>query len=306
MRPNYGLTKSRAKDRIIGTLIGGAVAAGLVFLIQNPYVFGTLGVVSLVIALSMLQKNYRAAATFITLSVVFIYAILSPDILTVIQFRIMDTVVGAGLSIAALLWLWPTWEFVEIKSSIKKSVKANKDFLHKITEYYQQKGNLPTAYNIARKEAFLATSSLSSAFQRMAQEPKSKQRGADNIYDLVVLNHTFLASLASLSTYIQHHKTTEASERFKMVTEKIERNLEQVLQCLKGRKGDSTQASAENDTPLEKQSPTFNSLDFRNLSSMDKQAERDLQEAHLVWGQLQWLLNISGEMLKLVASLKMN
>lgn len=303
MRPNYGLTKSRAKDRIIGTLIGGAVAAGLVFLIQNPYVYGTLGVVSLVIALSMLQKNYRAAATFITLSVVFIYAILSPDILTVIQFRIMDTVVGAGLSIAALLWLWPTWEFVEIKSSIKKSVKANKDFLHKITEYYQQKGNLPTAYNIARKEAFLATSSLSSAFQRMAQEPKSKQRGVDNIYDLVVLNHTFLASLASLSTYIQHHKTTEASERFKMVTEKIEKNLEQVLQCLKGRKGDSTQASAENDTLLEEQIPTFISLDFRDLSSKDK---RDLQEAHLVWGQLQWLLNISGEVLKMAASLKVN
>ena len=120
------------------------------------------------------------------------------------------------------------------------------------------------------------------------------------------MNHTFLASLASLSTYIQHHKTTEASERSKMVTEKIEKNLEQVLQCLKGRKGDSTQASAENDNPLEKQLPTFNSLDLRNLSSMDKQAERDLQEAHLVWGQLQWLSNISGEMLKMAASLKMN
>lgn len=225
MRPSYGLTKSRAKDRIIGTLIGGAIGFGMVLIIQNPYVYGALGVTSLVIAISLVQKNYKASATFITLSAVFIYGILSIDILNLIKFRILDTLVGAGLSYAAMLWLWPTWEFIEIKESIENSVQANKDFLSKITEYYQQKGNIPTSYNIARKQAFLETSNLSSAFQRMAQEPESKQREPDKIYELVVLNHSFLASLASLSTYIKQHKTTEASEQFGIATKKIEQNL---------------------------------------------------------------------------------
>lgn len=305
MRPSYGLTKNRAKDRIIGTLIGGAIAACVVFLIQDPYVYGIMGVASLVIALSMVQKNYKASATFITLSVVFIYAILNPDVLTLLKFRILDTLVGAGLSFAAMLWLWPSWEFLEIKESIKKSVKANKDFLHKITEYYQLKGNIPTSYNIARKEAFLETSNLSSAFQRMVQEPKSKQREADKIYELVVLNHTFLASLASVSTYIQYHKTTEASERFMIVTEKIEENLERVLQCLKDKKY-SVQGFSENDPLFEEQLPTFNPLDTRNFASMDKQAERDLQEAHLVWEQLHRLFSLSGKMLKLAASVNLD
>ena len=44
MRPSYGLTKVRSKDRIIGTLIGGAVAAGMVLLIQNPYLYAVLGI----------------------------------------------------------------------------------------------------------------------------------------------------------------------------------------------------------------------------------------------------------------------
>lgn len=171
MRPGYGLTKSRAKDRTIGTLIGGAIGFGMVFLIQNPFAYGIMGAVSLVIAISFVQKNYRASATFITLSVVFIYAILSPDILSLIKFRILDTMVGAGLSYVAMRWFWPTWEYVEMRDSIEKSVKANKDFLHKITEYYQQKGNIPTSYNIARMEAFMETSNLSSAFQRMIQGP---------------------------------------------------------------------------------------------------------------------------------------
>jgi len=304
MRPSYGLTRSRAKDRIIGTLIGGVIAFGMVYLIQDPYMYGAMGVISLVIALSLVQKNYKASATFITLSAVFIYAILSPDVLNLIKFRILDTIVGAGLSYAAMLWLWPTWEFVEIKESIEKSVKANKDFLHKITEYYQRKGNIPTSYNIARKQAFLETSNLSSAFQRMAQEPKSKQRGMDKIYELVVLDHTFLASLASLSTYLQHNKTTEASERFKIATDKIENNLERVLQCLKDDKCDGAEVSSESDPFFEEQLPTFDSLEIRDLTSKDKESVRDLQEAHLIWEQLQWMFSISGKILKLAASVK--
>ncbi len=306
MRPSYGLTKSRAKDRTIGTFIGGAIATVIFFLVRDPYVYGAMSVASLVIALSMVQKNYRASATFITLGVVFIYAILQPDILTVIKFRILDTLLGAVLSYAAMRWLWPTWEFVEITDSIEKSVKANKDFLHKITEYYQRKGKIPTSYNVARKEAFLETSNLNSAFQRMAQEPRSKQRKTDKIYELVVLNHRFLASLASLSTYIQHHETTEASEQFKIATEKIEKNLKRVLQCLEDKKCDVARAFSGNDPLFEEQLPAFNFSENRKLAFKDKETVRDLQEAHLVWEQLKWLFSISGTMLRLAASVKLD
>jgi uncharacterized membrane protein YccC len=306
MRPSYGLTKSRAKDRIIGTLIGGAVASGMVFLIQNPFVYGAMGVASLVISFSLIQKNSKASAAFITLSVVFIYAILQPDVLTVIKFRILDTLVGAALSYTAMRWLWPTWEFVEMNESIEKSVRANKEFLQKISAYYQLKGKIPTSYNIARKEAFLETSNLNSAFQRMAQEPKSKQKETEKIYELVVLNHTFLASLASLSTYIQHNKTTEASERFKIVTRKIEEKLERVLQCMKDKKCDGVQTTTENDSLFEEWLPDFNSSNIRILASANKESKRDLQEAHLVWEQLQWLFSISGKMLKLAVSVKLD
>ncbi|SMO40253.1 Uncharacterized membrane protein YccC [Saccharicrinis carchari] len=306
MRPSYGLTKRRAKDRIIGTFIGGAIATAMVFLIRDSYAYGVMGVASLVIALSMLQKNFRASATFITLGVVFIYAILQPDIFTVIKFRIVDTLVGAGLSYAAMRWLLPTWEFVEIKESIEKSVKANKDFLHQITQYYLYKGTIPTSYRIARKKAFLGTSALSSAFQRMTQEPMSKQRGTDEIYELVVLNHTFLASLASLSTYIQHHKTLEASEQFKIVSDKIDENLQKVLQCLSNNKCGGKWVHAETDPNLKPLLPKLNLLEVKNLPSKDKEAIRNLQETHLVWEQLQWLFSISATMLKMAASVKLD
>lgn len=302
MRPSYGLTKSRTKDRILGTLLGGALAYGIVFLVQNPYVYAILGVLSLVIAISMVQKNYKASATFITLCVVFAYAITQPDVLNVIQYRILDTLLGAGLSFFSMLWLWPTWGFLEIKEPIEKSVRANRDFLHHIGAYYTNKGKASTAYKIARKNAFLETSNLTSAFQSMAQEPKSKQKNIADIYELVVLNHTFLSALASLSTYIQQNTTTEASETFKLALHSIDKNLAHVIASLTAAK--TGEVVSEEANPV-----AFSEL-LRGMQPVKLlptetglQLKRNHQEAYLILEQLQWLFSISEDMRKLTRSL---
>ncbi len=297
MRPSYGLTKTRSKDRIIGTLIGSAIATGIVFWVQDAYVYGVLGAVTLIIAFSMLQKNYRASATFITLSVIFIYAITQPDILTVIRFRVVDTLIGAGLSFMALLWLWPVWSFLEIRQHIENSVKANKDFLREIIHYYQQKGNVPTSYKLARRDAFLETSNLSVAFQRMAQEPRSKQKNLDKIYEMVELNHVFLSSLSSLSSYIQHRPTTAASEQFRDAAARIEEQLSIVLQLLKRQEPNRPSAGAESSFLQLSDEITF-------LKPDGMSEERELQEAHLIVEQLRWLYSLSNNMLQLTSKMK--
>lgn len=302
IRPSYGLTKSRSIDRILGTLLGGIIAVGMVFLIQNPYVFAVLGVVSLIIAFSMIQKNNRTSAVFITLSVIFIYAILETDVSGVIKFRLIDTVVGAALAYISMRVLWPSWESVSMRESIETAVEANREFLQKITSYYKNKGKLPTSFSIARKNAFTETSNLNAALQRMAQEPKSKQRGMDKIYELVVLNHSFLASLASLSTYVQHHKTTEASEQFNKAANKIEQNLNQILQCLNKNDCYAPEIKTEAECLFEEKLLPFKTEIIKDSEIENKDELRELQEKHLVWEQLKWQFAMSGKMLHLVNS----
>ena len=304
MRPSYGLTKARTKDRIIGTLIGGAIASGLVLLIHNPYMYGCLGILSLVIAFSMVQKNYKASATFITLSVVFIYAIIRPDVLTVIQFRVLDTLIGAALSFLALRLLWPAWSFLEINTTIKKSVKANKTFLGYIAKYYEDKGNISTSYRISRNDAFLETSNLSSAFQRMAQEPRSKQIHLDKIYEIVVLNHTFLSSLASLSTYIQKNDTTEASTTFTNSAQYIADNLTTVIAVMDNRISDLVPKRIEDGLSSTEVSRQWQQK-YEQLSDAKDVTQRNHQEAHLVMEQMQWLLSLSIKMLRLAGEIKL-
>ena len=291
MRPSYGLTKSRSKDRVIGTLIGSAIAVGIVLTIQNTYVFATLALVSLIIAFAMVQKNYKASAVFITLSVIFIYGIIQPDILKVIQFRILDTVLGAGLSFLALLWLWPAWSFREIKNDIKKSIKANRNYFNEITTFYKQKGTIPTSLKLARKDAFLETSNLSAAFQRMAQEPRSKQKNIDKIYQMVEMNHVFLSSLASLSSYFQQHPTTEASLLFVKIAKQIDDNLDILLNRLDEQPERFSASTSRPNIKNEEFDLFFNPKNIAN--------KRDFQEAHLISGQLHWLYSLSENMCEL-------
>ena len=303
MRPSYGLTKTRSKDRMIGTLIGAALASGLVFLVSDPYIYGALGILSLVVAFSMVQKNYKASATFITLSVIFIYAILQPDILKVIQFRVIDTLIGATLSYLVMRWLWPAWSFMEIGDTIKNSLKANTDFFKSITTFYIKKGAVPTSLKVNRKEAFLQTSNLSSAFQRMAQEPESKQNHIEDIYELVVINHSFLSSLASLSSYIQNHSTTEASEDFIVISEKITENLDKICTQLMDINFEDPIETASIYEPIPFNFP-FNRITNDTISQTN--SEQTHKEAHLIWEQFYWLFSLSEKMLKLTYKFKVH
>jgi hypothetical protein len=67
------------------------------------------------------------------------------------------------------------------------------------------------------------------SFQRMIQEPKSKQNKLPQVYKLTVLNHTLLSSAASLGTYIQSNKTSKASEAFNVVVNNVIQNLENAI-----------------------------------------------------------------------------
>tara|TARA_R110002050_G_scaffold183099_2_gene316601 strand:- start:157 stop:942 length:786 start_codon:yes stop_codon:yes gene_type:complete len=256
----------------------------------------------------MVQRNYKAAATFITLSVVFIYALVQPNIFNVIQFRVIDTLIGAGLATLGNLLLWPAWEINTMQKTLLGTIKANRIYLEEIISFYNKKGSLPSQYKVARKKAFLEISDLSAAFQRMTQEPKSQQKNLGKVYEIVVLNHNFLSSLASLSTYILNNPTTPASSNFNKVADKIIENLKEAEYILDEAIG---QHSSENPNKVIESNnsnedlfdATFGtSLVFseEEKTTQSESFHSIIEEAHLVREQLKWLLSMSEKMPKLL------
>ena len=306
MRPGYGLTKERSFHRIIGTVIGGLVAFGILFIVKDKIIISVLSIVCMLLGFSFTQINYKVSAIFVTMYVVFIYGIITPNIGDLVQYRILDTVVGAALAFLANHFLWPSWEFLNIPLYLEKAIKANQDYLKEISVFYNKKGNISTSYRLARKNAFIEIGNLMASFQRMVQEPKSKQKQMPQVYKLTVLNHSLLSSLASLGTYIQSHKTTTASEAFNVVVDTAIKNLDNAIAILK----ENNVALKEN-LPQEDLALRFTELknirekELKEGIPIDEEAfQLKMQEAQLVIEQLIWLTNLSENILKTTKILK--
>ena len=293
MRPGYALTRDRFKQRLYGTIIGGAIAVSLVLLIRNQVIYGILAVISLILAHSMIQRNYKTAAAFITLNVVFVYSLLRPDVLQVIQYRVLDTAVGAGLAFLGAKFLWPTWEYALIRNFIGESIKANLGFIKEIEAYYRNKRQVPASYRLARKNAFLAMGDLNAAFQRMAQEPGTEKEDLEATFKMVSLNQEFLSAAASLGTFIRSHPTTEASEHFKNYMAAIQQNL----------KASGEKAETENlqfSEEIRKAEKFYEELYEklvrlnRDKNQQEKRTVRErMEEVQILMDRLKWLLEIS-------------
>ncbi len=257
-----------------------------------------------------MQHNYRNAAVFITLNVVFVFALLEPNILSVIQFRIFDTIIGAFLSLSAIYFLLPSWEFQNVSAHFVEAIKSNKKFLGQIAVFYHKKGEVSTNYKLSRKEAFLAIGNLNAAFERMNQDPKSKQKDVAIIYELVVVFNTFLSSLSSLGTFIRHNKTSKVPNEFDVFIDNITLNLQFSIQLLEESQGDNIEHIG-----IEK---AFNLYEnsFENLSNkrdeeiaqgleITNEMKAKLKETHLVSEQVKWLYNLSEKMVVAIKSYKM-
>ena len=308
MRPGYGLTKQRSYQRIAGTVVGCIIAFGLLAVIHQPIAITVLAITFMLLGFTFTAINYRIGATFVTIFVVFVYSMLNPDISLVIQYRIIDTAIGGGLAFIANYFFWPSWEFIQLPVFIKKSIEANRNYLEEISMLYNKKGNVPTSYRVARKNAFIEVGNLTASYQRMTQEPKSKQKQQLQVYKLAVLNHTLLSSLASLGTYIQSHHTTKASDAFNVVVQAVIRNLNYTIAIL------NMDEQAEDIRLAEKEELAARFIELKNIRTRELQETQltdeetfklKMQEAQLIIEQLVWLNNLSEKIVKATKQLEL-
>ncbi|MBB1149363.1 FUSC family protein [Myroides sp. NP-2] len=303
MRPGYGLTKTRSFERVIGTVLGGLIAFGLLFLIQdNHTIIAYLTILTMILGYWFSHTDYKVGVTFITMYVVLIYAILTPNFMDLLIYRVIDTVIGALLALSANYLLWPSWEFLNVNVHLSKSIKANQDYVKEIKEIYNQKNDPTLAYKLARKYAFIEIGNLMASFQRMIQEPKSKQRLRSEIYELAVLNHTFLSTAASIGVYVQSRHTTKASESFNMVMNYIDKNLQLTNNLLNNTPSEEDLITAEDIESFRVSMSYLQNIreyELKKSFSDDAQIKNLMEESTMVIQQLTWLAHLSEKILKI-------
>jgi uncharacterized membrane protein (TIGR01666 family) len=217
-KPGFSLTKQRNYERIIGTVIGAFIGMGILVYINDKNTLFVILLICMIGSFSFQRKNYVVSVLFMTPYILVLFDFLGMGSLSVARERIYDTLIGSGIALMASYSLFPNWEHKKLKEEMINTLKANMSYFDQVTRlYFHHEQNL-TAYKVARKELYVATANLSSLFQRMFSEPKSKQVLMAELHQFTVLNHLLSSYTATLSLYSKEHSIERSNfDQYKQV-----------------------------------------------------------------------------------------
>src|SRR5690606_16684040 len=189
LKPGFSLTKERNFQRLVGTVIGGVVGAVLLLVVKDETSLFVLLLLFMVATFSLIRIRYVVSVMFMTPYVLILFSFLGMNTLTILQERIIDTLIGSGLSFLSSYVIFPSWESVQVNSTMRKLLIANYQYIAQALKIIAGKAPSITEYKLARKEVYVSTANMASAFQRMMTEPKSKRKDAKDVNRFVVFNH---------------------------------------------------------------------------------------------------------------------
>ncbi len=212
LKPAFSLTKQRNTQRLIGTLCGGIAGALIVIYVKDQTALFVFLLVFMVGTYSFQRLNYVVSVLFMTPYTLILFSFLGENNITVAQERIIDTFVGSFIALGASFFILPNWEYYNLRNFMREVLIANHQYLLNVADELTEKQLDITSYKLARKDVYVSSANLGSAFQRMQSEPKSKQHNMKDIHKFVVLNHMLSSYIATLITNLQNADNTEINE----------------------------------------------------------------------------------------------
>jgi uncharacterized membrane protein (TIGR01666 family) len=249
LKPAFSLTKQRNIQRIIGTFIGGAIGVVILTLTHDKTIHFIFLVLFMLGTYSFMRIKYLVMVICTTPYILIFFSFLGGEYKSVIEERLLDTVIGCVIAFSASYFLFPSWETGQLKKDMQGIVRANANYLQKIVEALSGYAIILLDYKLARKDVYLNSANLSATFQRMLSEPKSKQGAEKDIHQFVVLNHILFSNTANLSATVFSNEQRTYSPELIAPGRKALNKLNEVRKKL----GDETAASPE---PLKKTSQT--------------------------------------------------
>ncbi|WP_158010197.1 FUSC family membrane protein [Hymenobacter glacialis] len=203
LKPGFSLTRQRNTARIVGTLAGGVLGGVVLWLVPWAEVqFGVL-VVFMVVAYSFQRTKYVVTVVFLTAFLLILFSFLGLNYVGVVEERITDTLIGCAIAFSAGYFLFPNWESEKLTDFMAAALRANLAYLHQLANRLAGRPLPPNEYRLLRKNVYVSGANLAAAFQRMLNEPRSKQHRPIDTHEFVVLNHILYSNVAALTATLR-------------------------------------------------------------------------------------------------------
>jgi uncharacterized membrane protein YccC len=197
MRADYGLTRQRRDARVIGTLIGCVLAAGLVGYLPAGALVAVQGV-AVAVTHSFARLNYRIASVGASVTALVSLHLVQPWVSAPVLARLADTLIGAAVA-HLFNYLWPRWE----SSEAPRLVSGLEARLAAFAAVALTPDAAMIDYRLARKNVIEAIAALSDSAGRMSIEPMAARKGLEEMALLLIAAHGLTAQLSAARLAMQ-------------------------------------------------------------------------------------------------------
>jgi hypothetical protein len=167
MQPFFALTYARALERIVGTALGGIVAAGVGLLCTTPLSIALAMFPLAMVAMAVRAVNFGLYMLALTPVVVLLVETGQPDAAEwrIALVRASLTIIGGVLAVAASFALWPSREPERLMAGAQEAIAAHGRYAGAVLGWLLD--DVPeAAIDPARRDAGLATNTLEASISR--------------------------------------------------------------------------------------------------------------------------------------------
>ncbi|MBB3810013.1 FUSC family protein [Pseudochelatococcus contaminans] len=145
------ITWIRCLERIFGSLLGGAVALGLLQFVSSEIALSVISVVLAATAIALRTVNYTIFVIFLTMLFILVTEMLQPGV-GIASARMLDNLVGSLAALSSVLVLWPEFG-PALQRRIEAGLEANRAYADRV----RAEASAPEVHK-SRRAAGLASS----------------------------------------------------------------------------------------------------------------------------------------------------
>lgn len=243
-QPNYGATRRKLVQRIVGTVLGLLLAWALFDLFPNTLVQAFFAVAAGVIFFATRSSRYTLATAAITLLVLFCFNQIGDGYGLFIP-RLVDTLLGSLIAGLAVFLILPDWQGRRLNRMLATTLSCNSNYLRQIIQQYASGKRDDLAYRLARRNAHNADASLSTTLGNMLMEPGHFRKQADLGLRFLVLSHTLLSYLSGLGAHRGEVLLNDSGNPLLDSAERLAQSLDEIAADLLAERPVSVQSDAE-------------------------------------------------------------
>ncbi|MGJ5632942.1 FUSC family protein [Nostoc sp. CALU 1950] len=232
LKPNLGATFQRFFQRVGGTILGAVLAAVIVATISSKPVLDIIILLTVFFGISLISVNYGYSVVFLSIFVLLIIDIGHPIGWEFAGFRILNTLIGAGLAFASHYFILPNRERDRLPSQLATALRECHNYFRDVMAVYQGTKEPDSTIISQRRQTGLAIGNAQASFQGLLREPQMHKELVEPVMTLLVYIGRFTSAVTVLAVHLEHFRGTVPLPELETFVRQISLLLEQLADSI--------------------------------------------------------------------------